>query len=94
MRFKEPGCSSPLLIQSVWDACGSVFYGLAFGGFQLGIMSGRGDPSELSGIESHQGDFDHPRGTLAVLIIFGVLFMLAWLATYLFVFLERGAPHS
>ena len=37
--------------------------------------------------------FEHPRGTLAVVGVFGLLFALAWLATYLFVFLERGAPH-
>jgi hypothetical protein len=38
-------------------------------------------------------DFGHPRGTLAIVIVFGVLFALAWLGTYVFVFLERGAPH-
>ena len=38
-------------------------------------------------------DVGHPRGTLAIVIVFGLLFALAWLATYLFVFLERGAPH-
>jgi len=37
---------------------------------------------------------EHPRGTLAIVIIFGILLVLAWLATYLYVFLERGAPHS
>jgi hypothetical protein len=35
----------------------------------------------------------HPRGTLAIVAIFGLLFGLAWLATYFFVFLGRGAPH-
>jgi hypothetical protein len=35
----------------------------------------------------------HPRGTLAIVIVFGLLFALAWLATYIFVFIERGAPH-
>ena len=38
-------------------------------------------------------DLGHPRGTLAIVILFGLLFGLAWLATYLFVFLERGATH-
>ncbi len=38
-------------------------------------------------------DIGHPRGTLAIVIVFGVLFGLAWLATYVLVFLERGAPH-
>jgi hypothetical protein len=36
----------------------------------------------------------HPRGTLAIVAIFGLLFLLAWLATYLFVFIGRGAPHQ
>jgi len=48
------------------------------------------DQSEQS-IEHQQ---EHPRGTLVIVIVFGILFVLAWLATYLFVFLERGAPHS
>jgi hypothetical protein len=34
----------------------------------------------------------HPRGTLAVVVLFGLLFALGWLFTYVFVFLERGAP--
>jgi hypothetical protein len=34
----------------------------------------------------------HPRGTLAIVIVFGLLFALAWFATYFFVFIERGAP--
>jgi hypothetical protein len=38
-------------------------------------------------------DAGHPRGTLAIVIVFGLLFALAWLGTYVFVFLERGAPH-
>ena len=35
----------------------------------------------------------HPRGTLAVVALFGLLFALAWFLTYIFVFLDRGAPH-
>ena len=38
-------------------------------------------------------DLGHPRGTLAIVIAFGVLFALAWLGTYFLVFLTRGAPH-
>ena len=34
----------------------------------------------------------HPRGTLAVVALFGLLFALAWFLTYIFVFLDRGAP--
>jgi hypothetical protein len=35
----------------------------------------------------------HPRGTLAIVFIFGLLFALAWFGTYFFVFIGRGAPH-
>ncbi len=45
------------------------------------------------GLDDVPSDLGHPRGTLAIVILFGLLFGLAWLATYLFVFLERGAPH-
>jgi hypothetical protein len=38
-------------------------------------------------------DVGHPRGTLAIVSVFGLLFALAWLATYFFVFIGRGAPH-
>ena len=37
---------------------------------------------------------EHPRGTLAIVFVFGLLFALGWLAVYVFVFLQRGAPHS
>ena len=36
----------------------------------------------------------HPRGTLAIVILFGLAFGLAWFAMYIFEFLRRGAPHS
>lgn len=39
-------------------------------------------------------DVGHPRGTLAIVVTFAVLFALAWLAMYVFLFLERGAPHA
>ena len=47
-------------------------------------MGNRVDPDAL----------EHPRGTLVIVIIFALLFGLAWLGMYLFVFLERGAPHA
>lgn len=40
------------------------------------------------------GDLGHPRGTLVIVILFALLFGLAWLGTYLFLFLGRGAPHG
>jgi hypothetical protein len=36
----------------------------------------------------------HPRGTVAIVFIFGALFALGWFAFYLLRFLERGAPHA
>jgi hypothetical protein len=41
------------------------------------------DPDELG----------HPRGTLAIVFVFGVLFALGWLGVYFFLFISRGAPH-
>lgn len=45
----------------------------------------------------HQPDpeqkFGHPRGTLAIVGVFGGLFLLGWLAMYFCMFLQRGAPH-
>lgn len=38
-------------------------------------------------------DFGHPRGTLAIVILFGLLFGLGWLAMYFLRFLPAGAPH-
>jgi hypothetical protein len=38
-------------------------------------------------------DFGHPRGTLVIVVLFALLFGLAWLGTYFFLFLRRGAPH-
>jgi hypothetical protein len=46
-------------------------------------------PSERQSEE----DFGHPRGTLAIVIIFGLLFLLGWLGMYVHMFLQRGAPH-
>ena len=33
----------------------------------------------------------HPRGTLAIIALYGVIFVLGWLAMFFFVFLPRGA---
>jgi hypothetical protein len=35
----------------------------------------------------------HPRGTLAIVLIFGLLFAAAWFGMYLFRFMGQGAPH-
>ncbi len=36
------------------------------------------------------GPEEHPRGTLAFVVLFGVVFLLGWLAFYFFVFVPRG----
>lgn len=33
---------------------------------------------------------DHPRGTLFVMALYGVLFVAGWLAMYMLVYLRRG----
>jgi hypothetical protein len=40
-----------------------------------------------------EAEFEHPRGTLAIVIVFGALFALGWFAMYVWLFLARGAPH-
>jgi hypothetical protein len=57
-------------------------------------MPGTDNPLEKSNSEDVLKDLGHPRGTLAIVLIFGALFLFGWLAMYLFMFLERGAPHS
>jgi hypothetical protein len=37
--------------------------------------------------------FEHPRGTLVIVSLFGLVFALGWIAMYLFVFLGRGGLH-
>lgn len=57
-------------------------------------MSAQGSTRErVRNTDGIPEDIGHPRGTLAIVIVFGLLFGLAWLATYFLVFLERGAPH-
>jgi len=38
-------------------------------------------------------DFGHPRGTLAIVLIYGLIFALSWGGLYVWQFLGRGAPH-
>jgi hypothetical protein len=40
---------------------------------------------------SPPGGEHHPRGTLAVVGVYGLLFLLGWLAFYYFLFTPRGA---
>jgi len=49
--------------------------------------------TESSEQEVRAEDVGHPRGTLAILIVYGVLFGLGWMAMFFFEFMPRGAPH-
>jgi hypothetical protein len=52
------------------------------------------DPSPTERSSAHvPGALEHPRGTLAIVLVFGLLFALGWVAVYMFVFLQRGVPH-
>ena len=37
-------------------------------------------------------DLGHPRGTLAIVLIYGALFALGWCLLYFVEFIPRGAP--
>ena len=37
-------------------------------------------------------DLGHPRGTLAIVLLYGALFALGWALLYFVEFLPRGAP--
>lgn len=52
------------------------------------------DRPEASPDEVRPDDLGHPRGTLAIVTLYGLLFALGWLALYVFRFLEQGAPTS
>lgn len=53
------------------------------------------DPSRegTPGLEEGEGGQggSHPRGTLAIVGVYGLLFVLGWLVIYFFVFVPRGA---
>jgi hypothetical protein len=37
-----------------------------------------------------QAQMDHPKGTLFLVALYGLLFVVGWFAVYLFVYLRRG----
>ncbi len=49
---------------------------------------GNGMPDEPSAGAHDVGS--HPKGTLAIVAIYGLLFLLGWLVIYFFVFVPRG----
>jgi hypothetical protein len=43
-------------------------------------------------MSDQKGDIGkHPRGTLALVGLYGLIFVLGWLAVFVFVYLPRGA---
>lgn len=38
-------------------------------------------------------DLGHPRGTLFIVMLYGLLFALGWLFLYFVEFVPRGTPH-
>jgi len=42
--------------------------------------------------ENEVDDLQHPRGTLVIVLLYGLFFALGWWALYVFEFLPRGAP--
>jgi hypothetical protein len=40
---------------------------------------------------SDQDGGEHPRGTLALVSLYAVLFVVGWFAVYIFIYLARGA---
>jgi hypothetical protein len=56
-------------------------------------MSGNPIESPRADNDSNHEELGHPRGTLAIVIVFGSLFLLGWLAMYVYMFLQRGATH-
>ena len=54
-------------------------------------VSPESNSPEASATESTE-DFGHPRGTLAIVIIYGIIFALCWGGLFVWQFLGRGAP--
>ena len=52
--------------------------------------------TEAESLEENDADVldlpDHPKGTLAVMLVYALLFIVGWIGLYLFVFVGRGTP--
>jgi hypothetical protein len=60
-----------------------------------GSVSDQVEPTSPAPVDEDaftEEDFGHPRGTLAIVLIYAVIFALSWAALYVWQFLERGAP--
>lgn len=57
-------------------------------------MNDPGKPSRTTDPdEAALAAIGHPRGTLAIVTLFGLLFGLGWLLMYVYGYLARGATH-
>ncbi len=78
----------PFLDVPIFD----IFSGKYQGG---GPVSDQVEPTLPAPIDEDaftEEDFGHPRGTLAIVLIYAVIFALSWAGLYVWQFLERGAP--
>jgi hypothetical protein len=51
-------------------------------------------PSPTDPVEPDLASLENPRGTLVIVLLFGLIFAAGWLAMYFWVFLGRGALHA
>lgn len=51
-----------------------------------------GNPAPEASATKPIEDFGHPRGTLAIVIIYALIFALCWGGLFVWQFLGRGAP--
>ena len=51
------------------------------------------EEAEAQNPEPELADVGHPRGTLAIIVIYAVLFALGWMGLFFFEFMPRGTPH-
>ena len=58
-----------------------------------GSMPDTGTKTSIESQEGDQPEFGHPTGTLAIVFVFGALFLLGWLGMYVYLFLARGGTH-
>jgi hypothetical protein len=51
-------------------------------------------PERPAPAEPDPASLENPRGTLVIVLLFGLVFAIGWLAMYFWVFLGRGALHA
>jgi hypothetical protein len=51
-------------------------------------------PQPKDSTEPDLASLENPRGSLVIVLLFGLIFAVGWLAMYFWVFLGRGALHA